>query len=606
METIKLTRARAHAGLAAMLLGSVAWSGGALAQNVSNTNTNTNTNAVTTSTTTTNAATTNAATTDAITNNAVTANGAARGQNNNSGGNAGGASSRAPTDPGVRGGDPGAGGALQGLNDVERQYFDVAKDVFQEVDAVAEGLGPTFNLDSCSGCHSQPTIGGTSPATNPQVAIATAAGAKNVVPPFITANGPVREARFVRNRDGSPDGGVHGLFVITGRSDAAGCNIAQPNFAAELARNNVIFRIPTPLFGLGLVENVSDGALEASLAANTQQKRSLGISGRFNRNGNDGTIARFGWKAQNKSLLLFSGEAYNVEMGITNELFQNERNNDPNCQLNATPEDTTPLESENTASPSASFQNDIDLFAAFMRLSAPPTPASAAATPVAQATPAGQATGTAGATTTTGAAGATTTTGAAGATTTTGTAGAATTTGTASGTTTTTGAATATSTLMASAAADASSVLPSAAGSSSAQSSSSASSGASVTRGTQVFSNVGCQACHTKSLTTAKSALTGQSNVTIQPFSDFALHEMGTGLADGVSQGTANGNEFRTAPLWGVGQRIFFLHDGRTKDLHEAIQQHASRGSEANTVINNYNLLSRDDKQSLLVFLRSL
>jgi CxxC motif-containing protein (DUF1111 family) len=604
METIKLTRARAHAGLAAMLLGSVAWSGGALAQNVSNTNTNTN--AVTTSTTTTNAATTNAATTDAITNNAVTANGAARGQNNNSGGNAGGASSRAPTDPGVRGGDPGAGGALQGLNDVERQYFDVAKDVFQEVDAVAEGLGPTFNLDSCSGCHSQPTIGGTSPATNPQVAIATAAGAKNVVPPFITANGPVREARFVRNRDGSPDGGVHGLFVITGRSDAAGCNIAQPNFAAELARNNVIFRIPTPLFGLGLVENVSDGALEASLAANTQQKRSLGISGRFNRNGNDGTIARFGWKAQNKSLLLFSGEAYNVEMGITNELFQNERNNDPNCQLNATPEDTTPLESENTASPSASFQNDIDLFAAFMRLSAPPTPASAAATPVAQATPAGQATGTAGATTTTGAAGATTTTGAAGATTTTGTAGAATTTGTASGTTTTTGAATATSTLMASAAADASSVLPSAAGSSSAQSSSSASSGASVTRGTQVFSNVGCQACHTKSLTTAKSALTGQSNVTIQPFSDFALHEMGTGLADGVSQGTANGNEFRTAPLWGVGQRIFFLHDGRTKDLHEAIQQHASRGSEANTVINNYNLLSRDDKQSLLVFLRSL
>jgi hypothetical protein len=574
METIKLTRARAHAGLAAMLLGSVAWSGGALAQNVSNTNTN----AVTTSTTTTNAATTNAATTDAITNSAVTANGVARGQNNNSGGNAGGASSRAPTDPGVRGGDPGAGGALQGLNDVERQFFDVAKEVFQEVDAVAEGLGPTFNLDSCSGCHSQPTIGGTSPATNPQVAIATAAGAKNVVPPFVTANGPVREARFVRNRDGSPDGGVHGLFVITGRSDAAGCNIAQPNFAAELAGNNVIFRIPTPLFGLGLVENVSDGALEASLAANTQQKRSLGISGRFNRNGNDGTIARFGWKAQNKSLLLFSGEAYNVEMGITNELFQNERNNDPNCQLNATPEDTTPLESENTASPSASFQNDIDLFAAFMRLSAPPTPASAAATPVAQATPAGQATGAAGATTTT---------------------------GTASGTTTT-GAATATSTLMASAAADASSVLPSAAGSSSAQSSSSASSGASVTRGTQVFSNVGCQACHTKSLTTAKSALTGQSNVTIQPFSDFALHEMGTGLADGVSQGTANGNEFRTAPLWGVGQRIFFLHDGRTKDLHEAIQQHASRGSEANTVINNYNLLSRDDKQSLLVFLRSL
>jgi len=431
METIKLTRARAHAGITAMLLGSVAWSGAALAQTVSTTSPN----AVTTSTTTTDAATTNA----------VTANAAARGQSNNSAG----ASSRSgATDPGVRGGDPGAGGALPGLNDVERQYFDVAKEVFQEVDAGPDGLGPRFNLDSCSGCHSQPTIGGTSPATNPQVAVATLMGAKNVVPPFITANGPIREARFVRNRDGSPDGGVHGLFVITGRSDAAGCNIAQPNFAAELARNNVVFRIPTPVFGLGLVENVSDGTLEASLAANAQQKRGLGISGRFNRNGNDGTIARFGWKAQNKSLLLFSGEAYNVEMGITNELFQNERESDPACQFKVTPNDSTPLVSEETASASASFQSDIDLFAAFMRFSAPPTPASATATPVAQTAPAGQTTGAA--TATTGAATATT--------------------GAASGTTTT-GAATATSTLMASASADASSVLPAAAGASSAQSS---------------------------------------------------------------------------------------------------------------------------------------
>jgi CxxC motif-containing protein (DUF1111 family) len=475
---------------------------------------------------------------------AATANAAAQTQSRNSGT----ASSRTPVDPGVRGGAPGAGEALPGLSDLERQFFEVSKEVFQEVDAAADGLGPTFNLDSCSGCHSQPVIGGTSPAVNPQVAVATLMGAKNTVPSFITANGPVREARFVRNRDGSPDGGVHGLFVITGRTDAPGCNIKQPDFAAELARNNVVFRIPTPLFGLGLVENVSDGALEANLAANTQQKRSLGISGRFNRNGNDGTIARFGWKAQNKSLLLFSGEAYNVEMGITNELFQNERNSDPACQFKFTPNDSTPMESENTASPSASFQSDIDLFAAFMRLSAPPAPASATAPPVAQASGA---------------------------------------------------------TVVASAATDVPSVLPAAAGASAATPST-ASTGVSVTRGSQIFSNIGCQACHTKNLTTAQSNLTGQSNVTIQPFSDFALHDMGAGLADGVSQGTANGNEFRTAPLWGVGQRIFFLHDGRTKDLHEAIQQHAGRGSEANAVINNYNLLPRDDKQSLVNFLRSL
>ena len=94
--------------------------------------------------------------------------------------------------------------------------------------------------------------------------------------------------------------------------------------------------------------------------------------------------------------------------------------------------------------------------------------------------------------------------------------------------------------------------------------------------------------------------------MTFQPLSDFALHDMGTGLADGISQGNANGREFRTAPLWGVGQRIFFLHDGRTKDMGVAIEQHASQGSEANHVIRNYNLLSVDDKQALVNYLRSL
>jgi len=81
---------------------------------------------------------------------------------------------------------------------------------------------------------------------------------------------------------------------------------------------------------------------------------------------------------------------------------------------------------------------------------------------------------------------------------------------------------------------------------------------------------------------------------------------MGTGLADGVTQGTANSQEFRTAPLWGVGQRLFFMHDGRTTDLTQAISQHASPGSEANSVIQNFKSLTPQDQQSLLVFLRSL
>jgi len=454
-------------------------------------------------------------------------------------------------DPGPRGGAAGAGGPLPGLSQDELNFFTAATDIFNEVEMVADGLGARFNLDSCGGCHAQPAAGGSSPPTNPQVAAATTGGAKNTVPSFITANGPVREARFVRNPDGTPDGGVHALFVIAGRSDAPGCNIQQPNFAAAVAANNVIFRIPTPTFGLGLVEAVPDSGLQAAFAASGQQRRSLGISGSFNRTGNDGTITRFGWKAQNKSLLIFSGEAYNVEMGVTNEAFPNERENDPNCQFNNLPESTTRLVNQtNSASPASDFSSDIVNFTAFMRMLAPPTPATPSAPATAQSTPA----------------------------------------------TTTVAAATA-----ASAIAAAASSSPAAS-----TSTASAPSSASIARGQQVFANVGCQACHVMKQTTGKSAMTGQSNVTFQPFSDFAIHDMGTRLADGVSQGGASGRQFRTAPLWGVGQRIFFLHDGRTNDLYDAIQQHASQGSEANSVIRNYNLLGFTDQQAVVFYLRSL
>jgi hypothetical protein len=114
-------------------------------------------------------------------------------------------------------------------------------------------------------------------------AIAAKAGATNVVPPFITPNGPIREARFIRNPDGTPDGGVHDLFVITNRVDAVGCNILQPNFAQAIAQNNIIFRIPTPVFGAGLVENIPDGNLKTDSTNISSPQAALGIaSGRFN------------------------------------------------------------------------------------------------------------------------------------------------------------------------------------------------------------------------------------------------------------------------------------------------------------------------------------
>ena len=248
------------------------------------------------------------------------------------------------------------------------------------------GLGPRFNSNQCASCHSQPAVGGSSPPTNPMIAVATLNGATNAIPWFITPKGPVREARFRLNTDGTPDGGVHALFVITGRKDAPSCQIAQPNFlpagnalTGQGGNPNIIFRIPTPLFGVGLIEAISDSTILANMNTNSGQKAQLGISGHpnahisgtANRSANDGTITRFGWKAQNKSLLLFAGEAYNVEMGVTNQLFPQERDETPGCLYNPLPEDTNNF----GGSPGTAVLSDIEAFANYMRMLAPPAPA---------------------------------------------------------------------------------------------------------------------------------------------------------------------------------------------------------------------------------------
>src|SRR6185436_8802816 len=286
-------------------------------------------------------------------------------------------------DPGVRGGDAGAGDPLPGLTSQELDYFNAGKAEFEEAEEIDEGIGPRMNLDSCGGCHLQPVLGGSSPPMNPQFEFANKDGGTDTVPSFITADGPVREARFIKNHDGTADGGVHALFTITGRDGAETCKIAQPDFATELANRNVIFRIPTPVFGSGLIEMIPDSALLANQAANATAKSSLGIRGRanfqvagravtgqMNHNGNDGTISRFGWKAQNKSLLIFSGEAYNVEMGITNDLFQTEREESDDCQYATTPNSVTDM----TASTPSGALSAIEKFSFFMRMMAPPAP----------------------------------------------------------------------------------------------------------------------------------------------------------------------------------------------------------------------------------------
>jgi CxxC motif-containing protein (DUF1111 family) len=437
----------------------------------------------------------------------------------------------AQTDPGPRTGPAAAGSFYATLNANEQNFFNQAQLRFQEIDSVSGGiageagvgLGPTFNGNSCAQCHAQPTIGGASPGLsspqnpipNPQVALAALDSGTNSVPSFITANGPVLEARFIKTPTGTLDGGVHDLYTIAGRSDAVGCVLAQPDFATAISTNNIIFRTPTPIFGLGLVEATPDTTLQANLTATQSARAALKIGGIFNTSGNDGTITRFGWKAQNKSLLMFAGEAYNVEQGVTNENFPNERSGVTGCIFNGTPEDPSNLINGNVNSPNfgttigtvSEMSSDVVNFAAFARLSAPPTPAASTQ---------------------------------------------------------------------------------------------------STLNGAAQFNTIGCNLCHSPTLTTGTSIYTGMSNVAYNPYSDFALHDMGSGLADGIHQGGAGPNQFRTAPLWGLGQRLFFLHDGRTTDLIQAIESHSSGGSEANMVIKKYNRLKESNAQDLLNFLRSL
>jgi hypothetical protein len=123
--------------------------------------------------------------------------------------------------------------------------FTVGLEDFSEEEGVTDGVGPRFNFVGCSGCHAQPAVGGTSPAQNPLFRVTgDLKFTGNVMPSFITPNRPIREARFQFNPDGSRDGGVHALFVITGHPEAAGCSIRQEEFETQIRNRNIVFRIP--------------------------------------------------------------------------------------------------------------------------------------------------------------------------------------------------------------------------------------------------------------------------------------------------------------------------------------------------------------------------
>jgi CxxC motif-containing protein (DUF1111 family) len=447
----------------------------------------------------------------------------------------------------------------------------------------SNGLGTRHNGESCFMCHAQPIVGGSGGfiaatnvvvngvshvvsgkgqiAQNPEFElIPHRFGKQNTVPVFEQQFGPIREVRFKYNPDGTRNGGVHQLWVTTGfQQDPfnAGCKAQQFDFATELANNNLSFRIPLQLFGLGLIESIPDRTILANHAAALQQAAAMGLqigkvndlgqaltpgfAGHPNNSGNDGTITRFGWKAQNKSIAIFAGEAYNVEMGITNDVFPNAVDEQVDCAADkAEPNDINRIDA--TDANNQAFNNplhelpDWQMFLVMMREMDAPHP----------------------------------------------------------------------------------DPNPS----------------ASAQHGATVFNTVGCALCHTPTLQTGGAPVTtfpdgpggigGPFSTPVlvdRPanlYSDLLVHHMGPGLADDIVQGNAGPDEFRTVPLWGVGQRIFFLHDGRTSDLLQAIQAHASGGqngnsqgsaylpSEANQVIARFNALSAANQQSILDFLRSL
>jgi CxxC motif-containing protein (DUF1111 family) len=276
------------------------------------------------------------------------------------------------------------------------------------------------------------------------------------------------------------------------------------------------------------MDKIQDQEILKRHADSAALRAQFGIEGIPNRSGNDGTITRFGWKAQNKSITVFAGEAYNVEMGVTNDVFPQavEENDACNGPLKPHPNDVTRTDTNDDNN--EFFENpdhilpDWFQFVQFMQFLDGPKPVPL--TTRAQ-------------------------------------------------------------------------------------------------HGRDLFATVGCVGCHTPQMRTAavvKSDALRDKPVNL--YSDLLIHHMGANLADNIIQGAAGVDMFRSTPLWGVGQRIFFLHDGRTKNLLEAIEAHFSLAapansvtrmpalgpSEANKSVQAFRALSNSDKQAVLDFLRSL
>jgi CxxC motif-containing protein (DUF1111 family) len=362
------------------------------------------------------------------------------------------------------------GDPVQGITAREFELFRLGLEDFTEVENPDEGLGPVFNGRSCAECHSIPRIGGSSTITEVRAGI--------------------------RKDDGSfeeyPGGSVMQMFSVPPHE-------TQITIPPEI--NVIARRKSLPLFGNGLAEAIPDAVLIA--LEDPEDRDADGVSGRAHRvhDKASGTtrIGRFGWKAQQATLLAFGAEAYRDEMGITNDLFPDEACPGGDCEkINF----FNPVPGLQDALDPNTGQRGIDNFENFMKLLGPP--------------PRGPVTDQA-------------------------------------------------------------------------------------LEGERLFQAVGCTACHTPAFVTGESRVKALSSKRFFPYSDFLLHDVGTG--DGIGQGDARPEEIRTPPLWGVRLRAPFLHDGRASTLRQATELHSGESTRSRGA---FEKLSAAEQSALLAFLLTL
>lgn len=346
-----------------------------------------------------------------------------------------------------------------------------------------DGLGPTFNGDSCAGCHSTPVTGGVSSITELRAGHLDHRG--NFVPATAFVNFGTEP---IPNRS---------LINLKATCPAARETLTPADDIRAL-------RLSLNVLGDGYVEAIADRTLKQ--IAGSQERYERGDVVEVPSDAGGDNIGRFGWKDQHLNLLAFSSDAYLNEMGVTNQLAPNQRDFTRQCDpANNDPEDT---------------HNDIDIFARFMRSTkVPPRDTVMAATPAAQA-------------------------------------------------------------------------------------------------GSILFDQIGCGDCHVRTIATAPPGTRVAGNIVppclgnkiIHPFSDFLLHDVGTG--DGIVQNGGQDTlfELRTAPLWGLRTHPVFMHDGGSPTILSAIQRHSNQARGAVDLFNGrvINGLSEAQRGQVLAFLNSL